>query len=174
MKLNPSPRRGVAVPEADGLILERFLPYRLSTLTLRISNAIARSYERRFNLSVPEWRVMAVLGRFGPLSANGVGEKTQMDKVRVSRAVARLVKAGRVSRRIDRADRRRAVLALTPQGQAIHREIVPHARGVEARLLAGLTPAERAAIDHLFAKLEARVETPFVAEGVRSESSAAP
>ncbi|HKF72197.1 MAG TPA: MarR family transcriptional regulator, partial [Stellaceae bacterium] len=61
MKLNPSPRRGVAVLEADGLILERFLPYRLSTLTLRISNAIARSYERRFNLSVPEWRVMAVL-----------------------------------------------------------------------------------------------------------------
>jgi DNA-binding MarR family transcriptional regulator len=132
---------------------------------LRISNAIARSYERRFRLSVPEWRVMAVLGRFGPLSANGVAEKTQMDKVRVSRAVARLMATGRVSRRIDRMDRRRSILALTSAGEAIHREIVPHAERVEARLLAGLDEAERAALDRLLAKLEARAETPFVAEG---------
>jgi DNA-binding MarR family transcriptional regulator len=145
-------------------VLERFLPYRLSVLMLRISNAIARSYERRFRLSVPEWRVMAVLGRFGPLSANGVAEKTQMDKVRVSRAVARLMAAGRVSRRTDRMDRRRSILALTAAGEAIHREIVPHAERVEARLLAGLDEAERAALDRLLAKLEARAETPFVAE----------
>ncbi len=146
-------------------MLERFLPYRLSVLMLRISNAIARSYERRFRLSVPEWRVMAVLGRFGPLSANGVAEKTQMDKVRVSRAVARLMAAGRLSRRTDRMDRRRSILALTAAGEAIHREIVPHAERVEARLLAGLDEAERAALDRLLAKLEARAETPFVAEG---------
>ena len=146
-------------------MLERFLPYRLSVLMLRISNAIARSYERRFRLSVPEWRVMAVLGRFGPLSANGVAEKTQMDKVRVSRAVARLLAAGRVSRRTDRMDRRRSILALTAAGEAVHREIVPHAERVEARLLAGLDAAERASLDRLLAKLEARAETPFVAEG---------
>lgn len=164
MKPNPSPRRKAALPARDGLVLERFLPYRLSVLMLRISNAIARSYERRFRLSVPEWRVMAVLGRFGPLSASGVGEKTQMDKVRVSRAVSRLVAAGRVSRRVDRRDRRRSVLALTKAGETIHREIVPHARRVEARLLAGLTLAERDALDRLLARLEARAETPFVAE----------
>ncbi len=172
MKPNPSPRRDAAVPARGGLILEEFLPYRLSVLMLRISNAIARSYERRFKLSVPEWRVMAVLGRFGPLSANGVAEKTQMDKVRVSRAVARLVRAGRVSRRVDRGDRRRSVLTLTPAGEAIHREIVPHARRVEARLLAGLTEAERAALDRLITKLEARAETPFVAE--RDEAPSEP
>src|SRR5581483_1138682 len=136
MKPNPSPRRDET---AEALVLEQFLPYRLSVLMLRISNAIARSYERRFRLSVPEWRVMAVLGRFGPLSASGVAEKTQMDKVRVSRAVARLLKTGRVSRRIDRMDRRRSILSLTTAGSAIHREIVPHARRVEARLLAGLS-----------------------------------
>jgi DNA-binding MarR family transcriptional regulator len=164
MKLNPSPRRNATAPADNGLVLEQFLPYRLSVLMLRISNAIARSYERRFKLSVPEWRVMAVLGRFGPLSQNGVAEKTQMDKVRVSRAVARLVKAGRINRRVDRGDRRRSILALTAAGEAIHREIVPHARRVEARLLAGLTSAERAALDHLVAKLESRAERPFVAE----------
>src|SRR5215813_5534524 len=148
MKPNPSPLALGAESGPEELVLEEFLPYRLSVLMLRVSKAIARSYERRFSLSVPEWRVMAVLGRFGPLSANGVAEKTQMDKVRVSRAVARLVKAERINRRIDRTDRRRSVLALTPAGEAIHREIVPHARRVEARLLAGLTAAERAALGH--------------------------
>jgi DNA-binding MarR family transcriptional regulator len=164
MKPNPSPRRPAPAADREGLVLEHFLPYRLSVLMLRISSAIARSYERRFRLSVPEWRVMAVLGRFGPLSASGVAEKTQMDKVRVSRAVARLLKTGRVSRRIDRMDRRRSILSLTPAGSAIHREIVPHARRVEARLLAGLSDAERDTLDRLLAKLEARAETPFVAE----------
>jgi DNA-binding MarR family transcriptional regulator len=83
----------------------------------------------------------------------------------VSRAVARLLAAGRVSRRTDRIDRRRSILALTAVGEAIHREIVPHAERVESRLLAGLDEAERAALDRLLAKLEARAETPFVAEG---------
>jgi DNA-binding MarR family transcriptional regulator len=83
----------------------------------------------------------------------------------VSRAVARLLAAGRVSRRTDRIDRRRSILALTAAGAAIHREIVPHAERVESRLLAGLDEAERAALDRLLAKLEARAETPFVAEG---------
>jgi len=164
MKPKPSPHRKTPEMGIDGLVLERFLPYRLSVLMLRISKAIAGSYERRFRLSVPEWRVMAVLGRFGPLSANGVSEKTQMDKVRVSRAVARLVAAGRVSRRIDAADRRRSVLALTASGRAIHREIVPHAQRVEARLLSGLRADERVALEQLLGKLEARAVTPFAAE----------
>jgi DNA-binding MarR family transcriptional regulator len=61
-------------------------------------------------------------------------------------------------------DRRRSILALTAAGEAIHREIVPHARRVEARLLAELSDTERAALDELLAKLEARAGTPFVAE----------
>ena len=76
--------------EPDLLDLETFLPYRLSVLSNRISNAIARVYAKRFGLSIPEWRLIAVLGRFGPLSANGVAFRTFMDKVRVSRAVQRL------------------------------------------------------------------------------------
>jgi DNA-binding MarR family transcriptional regulator len=78
------------------LELERFLPYRLSVLSNRLSNAIARSYEQRFQLSVTEWRVIAVLGRFPGLSANEVAERTAMDKVAVSRAVARLLESGRL------------------------------------------------------------------------------
>jgi DNA-binding MarR family transcriptional regulator len=167
MKLNPSPNFPPAkpAPEAEPVLeLERFLPYRLSVLTNRISTAIARIYVRRFALTVPEWRVMAVLGRFGPLSANAVCERTAMDKVRVSRAVARLAAAGRLERRTDDADRRRALLELTPRGRAVYGEIGPLALAVEARLLAQLSAADRADLARLLPKLEAVAATSF-AEG---------
>jgi DNA-binding MarR family transcriptional regulator len=146
------------------LELERFLPYRLSVLSNRISTAIARVYVQRFGLTVPEWRVMAVLGRFGAMSANAVCERTAMDKVRVSRAVARLAASGRLDRRTDDADRRRALLALTPQGQAVYAEIGPLALAVEARLLARLGPSDRADLARVLSKLEAAAATSF-AEG---------
>ena len=161
MKLNPSANFPAVEPALE---LEHFLPYRLSVLTNRISTAIARVYVRRFGLSVPEWRVMAVLGRFGPMSGNAVCERTAMDKVRVSRAVARLAAAGRLDRRIDDADRRRALLALTPRGRAVFDEIGPLALAVEARLLAQLSPADRVDLARLLPKLEAAAATSF-AEG---------
>ena len=82
------------------LELERFLPYRLSILSNRVSQAIARDYQSRFDLSMTEWRVMAVLARFDGdgLSASEVAARTEMDKVAVSRALARLVAARRVAR----------------------------------------------------------------------------
>jgi DNA-binding MarR family transcriptional regulator len=107
---------------------------------------------------------MAVIGRFGLMSANAVCERTAMDKVRVSRAVARLIAAGRLDRRIDIADRRRALLDLTSSGRAVYDEIGPLALAVEARLLARLDPAERAALGRLLPKLEAAAATSFVDE----------
>jgi DNA-binding MarR family transcriptional regulator len=168
MKLNPSTNFEPTIPtpgeptRAAKLELERFLPYRLSVLTNRISTAIARVYVRRFGLTVPEWRVMAVLGRFGAMSANAVCERTAMDKVRVSRAVARLAASGHLDRRIDDADRRRALLALTPHGRAVYAEIGPLALAVEARLLAQLGPADRADLARILSKLEAAAATSFV------------
>src|SRR5690348_18247488 len=92
------------------LQLEHFLPYRLSILSNTISQTIADDYQRRHDLSVTEWRVMAVLARFEGLSAREVAERTAMDKVAVSRALARLVAAGRVSRVTHDDDKRRSVL----------------------------------------------------------------
>jgi DNA-binding MarR family transcriptional regulator len=161
MKLVPSDKLPNGEP---GLDLEQFLPYRLSVLTNRISKAIARVYVGRFALTVPEWRVLAVLGRFGPMPATAVCEHTAMDKVRVSRAVARLAAAGRLERRGDDGDRRRALLELTPRGRAVFDEIGPLALAVEARLLAQLSAADRADLARLLPKLEA-VAATFFAEG---------
>lgn len=139
------------------LDLDRFLPYRLSVLTNRVSNAIARHYSERFGLSIPEWRVMAVLGQSGGLSAREVAERTAMDKVQVSRAVASLVERKRVQRDGDDDDGRVTRLSLTQRGRAIYDEIVPLALHLEAVLLAALTPGERETLSALLEKLSSRI-----------------
>lgn len=145
--------------ETNGFVLERFLPYRLSVLTNTASGAIAKLYSARFGLSIPEWRVLAVLGRFEPLSANQVCERTAMDKVRVSRAVARLKSRRLIVRATDTGDRRRSALRLSARGRQMHDQIVPLALAKEAELLAPLSIAERAALDRLLAKLQSRAAT---------------
>ncbi|WP_133500563.1 MarR family winged helix-turn-helix transcriptional regulator [Cognatilysobacter terrigena] len=136
------------------LDLEHFLPYRLSVLSNRVSGAIAQMYSERFDLGVTEWRVMAVLGRYPDLSAGEVAQRTAMDKVAVSRAVAGLVEAGRVERDTHDDDRRRSVLRLSAEGRAIHDEVAPLAIAFEKRLLDGMAAEERDVLFRLLDRLD--------------------
>jgi DNA-binding MarR family transcriptional regulator len=136
------------------LDLDHFLPYRLSVLSNRSSAAIARIYSERFGLGVTEWRVMAVLGRYPSLSAGAVAERTAMDKVAVSRAVARLGVRGLLERDTHDDDRRRSVLALSTAGHAMHDQIVPLALAFEQRLLDGMSARERALLFRLLDRLD--------------------
>ena len=136
------------------LDLEHFLPYRLSVLSNRVSGAIARVYSERFALSVTEWRVMALLGRYPDLSANEVAKRTAMDKVAVSRAVTRMVEAGRLRRELHDDDRRRSVLRLSQAGYAIYDEVAPLALAFERRLFDGMDTAERELLFRLLDRLD--------------------
>ncbi|MDJ0699040.1 MAG: MarR family transcriptional regulator [Woeseiaceae bacterium] len=126
----------------EELKLEEFLPYRLSVLSHTVSTNIARVYDKRFDLSIPEWRVIAILGRFPGLSAVEVAERTMMDKVAVSRAVTKLIKNGRIDREFADADRRRSILNLSEKGKQVHDEIAPLALQFERDLLQGLSEDE--------------------------------
>lgn len=139
--------------------IEQFLPFRLSVLSNRLTRAGARVYSRRYRLSAPEWRTMAVLGRYGAMNANSVVERTAMDKVRVSRAVARLTAAGHITRRVDPADHRRAILALTPQGASTFQQIVPWLHAVQEEILTGLNASERSFLEKVLITLEQRSAT---------------
>jgi DNA-binding MarR family transcriptional regulator len=137
------------------LDLDHFMPYRLSVLTNRMSSAIARHYSDRFGLTIPEWRVIAVVGQTPGLSAREVAERTAMDKVQVSRAVTSLLSAKRLTRTAHASDGRVAHLALSAKGKAIYDEVVPLALLLEERFLSVLTARERESLDALLTKLSA-------------------
>ena len=123
----------------DELILEDFLPYRLSITSHTVSTNIARVYEKRFGVSIPEWRVIAVLGRYPGLSAVEVADRTLMDKVAVSRAVTKLIKTGRIDREFADADGRRSILNLSEEGKKVHNEIAPLALEFEQQLVQNIS-----------------------------------
>ena len=150
---------GKRLAQAPQLVLELFLPYRLSVLSNIVSSRIAKFYEERFQLTIPEWRVMAVLGRFPGLTAAEVTERTAMDKVQVSRAVGRLQKTRRIEQRAVEGDRRARHLFLTEAGHRVYVEIVPLARDYEHKVTATLSAAERGQLDRLLDKLLAAAGT---------------
>lgn len=145
-------------PQADEprVELENFIPYRLAVLSNFVSSSIADIYSERFNISIMEWRVIAVLGNYQPLSANQICEYTNMDKVQVSRAVSSLTRSGRVLRKTDKNDRRKSQLRLAAKGMKVYQQIVPLALERERQLLSPFNAKEIKEFDQLLKKLEAR------------------
>ncbi len=127
---------------------------RLVTLSNLVNRGLARLYSVRFGLSISEWRVLTVIARHPGISANAVSELAAMDKVRVSRAVSRLLESGHVERRSDQRDRRRGLLFATEEGLEIHAQAVPIARAYEVKLMAGLNGEEARLLEDLFGTLQ--------------------
>jgi len=141
-----------------------FLPHHLSVVANRYSATLHGMYASRFGLTVPGWRIMAILAGEAPLSSRDVGDRLAMDPVAISRAVDQLVTAGLVSRRTDPDDRRRHQLRLTDRGRAVFDEIVPLAHGIERAILETLEPADREALARIMRTLATR-SADILAEG---------
>jgi DNA-binding MarR family transcriptional regulator len=149
-----------AMPKLNGesFKLEEFLPYKLSVAANRVSRLFARRYSEAYGLSIPEWRVLAMVGRFGTLSPSAVGEWTAMDKVKVSRAAASLVARGMLRQTPDPHDGRGRLLRLTRKGTAIHEGVVPLACELEDQLAGGMSRAEWHGLLKTLDKLAAHVQ----------------
>jgi len=141
--------------EEEGLKLDAYLPYRLSVASNAVSGLIARAYQDRFGLTIPQWRLICVLAEDGALTQGQIVARTVMDKVTVSRAAQGLVKRHLVARSEHHADARSHVLALTTEGRRLYAEIAPLALAYEAALIAGLAPDEVALLKRLLARLQA-------------------
>ena len=129
--------------EKSALNLAEFLPYQLSITSNAVSGVIAREYQARFGLKIPEWRIMAILAERGVMSQRELVAATLMDKVTVNRAVKGLVERGLVRRLPVLKDGRSHGLELNAAGEALYGEIVPAALAMDARLSGILSADER-------------------------------
>lgn len=143
----------------DSLTLQQFLPYRCTHLAERISLSLSRIYVQRFGISVAEWRIIATLGEYSELSSKQIARHTDMDKVRVSRAVTSLQSSGLLHRETCSRDNRSALLSLSDEGRGLYQQLVPQALGWERQLVEPLTDEERRTFFRVLAKLEARLDS---------------
>jgi len=90
------------------------------------------------HLSAEHWRIMALLYEQPGLGAGAIAKGAVLPSASVTRHVDKLVERGLVVRRIDPADKRRVVLALSPRGQEIAERLLTEERAVEDTIAAGL------------------------------------
>lgn len=141
----------------DALLLEHFLPYRLVSLSQRISQALSSIYREEFGVSIPEWRILANLAEKGELSPSEIAAQTSMDRARVTRGIKDLRAKKCLLKRRDATDQRAYRLRLSPAGEALYRKIVPLALAWEQALLAGLDDAEYRELMRILGKLSERL-----------------
>src|SRR6478735_12422221 len=151
----------------DNPRLKEFLPYQLSITSNAVSGRIALEYRTRFGLSVPEWRVMAVLGDSGALTQRDLTSLTVMDKVAVNRACKVLEERGLAWRRPNAQDGRSHLLELTGEGVRMHDEIMPLALEMERRLFSNFSTDEIDQFRSLLARVRGEVDD-LDAEGIDS------
>ena len=145
-------RRAAAALPVDSSLF--FQLVRVVNLTARpFSESIGKAHR----LGLNAWRVLIVVANHPGVAASEVAEFSGLDKMAVSRAVAELVRDGRVVRRTDAADKRRMHLHPSAEGRRLYARIGTPARERERMLFRGIGDAERqrlaATLERLIANL---------------------
>lgn len=128
---------------APPLRLAAFTPYRIVALARRMSEELGAAYAHE-GLTIPEWRVLAVIAQEPVTAARDVTRLTPMDKMAVSRAVGSLEEKGLIQRERSE-DRRVSALRLTAAGEIVYQRVAAIALSYEDKLLQRLSASDRRA-----------------------------
>lgn len=141
-------------PPHQQFTLDHFLPYRLVRLGTVLSNSFAQVYRERFDITIAEWRILAMLGERGRVRPTEVSRLTFMDKARVTRAIKLLLDKSLIARTKDPVDGRAWHLELTKSGSEFYTELVGAALEWERNQTSGLTAKVRSDVLKMIDRIE--------------------
>jgi DNA-binding MarR family transcriptional regulator len=93
----------------------------------------------------------------GPSAQQALAELIGIDATNLVAVLNSLEDSGLIERRRDRADRRRAIIALSPKGDALLADLDRALLAVDDDILAALTPAERETLGALLSRVIAQI-----------------
>jgi MarR family transcriptional regulator, lower aerobic nicotinate degradation pathway regulator len=132
-------------------VLDEQVGFVLRLVQQRHTMLFAESFEN--DLTPTQWAVIAKLKQIGACSQNLLGRHTAMDVATIQGVVDRLRRRGFVTSEPDPDDRRRVVLTLSDEGEALfERRVVSAFKATEATL-EPLSAAERRQLKELLQKL---------------------
>lgn len=141
--------------EPDTRTIKDLISYRVHRVANALSRGAALRYRREFRVSLMEWRILALLGGFAPLTLKDLSRESGLDKSQASRAVTDLAGRGLILREIGREDAREVVLRLSAEGRRVHDGLIAAARERDDAFLGCLTEEERRVLDSALRKLGA-------------------
>ncbi len=125
-------------------------------------------------LSMWGYVVLSQLARRPAETQLALAQAIAYDKTRLIGLLGELEQQGLISRQADPADRRARTVRLTAAGQASQAAVRADIRALEARLLAGVSKADRRNFRAVLSRLAAGAESPAIrpqrADRVRSAS----
>src|ERR1700761_951009 len=133
--------------------LEQFLTYRLHVLNKLAERGISVRYQAKLGVTLPEARVIASVGSFGPFSIMDLARHANLDKSQASRAAEALIRQGLVQRQPSASDGRVVLVSLTPEGRALYRKVMPIARKWNGDMFDCLDEEEKAALGEALDKV---------------------
>jgi DNA-binding MarR family transcriptional regulator len=137
---------------SDRFTLEDFLPFRLNVLAQEVSERLSEIYAKRFNLDIPQWRILANLASRGEMTAQEVALVTFSHKSTISRAVAELETRKLIERTTSTKDKRAFAMCLTTKGKKLFEQLLPLVLAFEQDLLKKLkTPEQKMLLEGLSA-----------------------
>lgn len=130
----------------------------LLKLTNRLMAPFSTHLERRYKISLNEFRVLMLIGQLGTTASHELAQILGVNTMAVSRAVAALHRHDRITVTTDPLSRRRKTLRLTPEGERLWHEMMPASVKVADYLFEALRPDEVMAFDHYVQTLTERLE----------------
>ena len=148
----------------EGLTIRDLLSYRIHQVSSQMSRSAALQYRTHFDVSLGEWRALALLGAGVALSLNELARAADLDKAQMSRIIAGLIKRDLIARDEGSTRGQTVRLALTRKGQALYRRLIEAAVKRNNAFLACLTPNERKVLDEALVKLSTLARALMAAE----------
>jgi len=161
-----------ALPQSgDGLTVDNFLTTFMSQVVNALKRTITMPYVERFGLTVPEWRVLSLLAHSKSLSFAELVLRSTSDKALVSRTVRMLEKRDFVVIHAEgNTPRKRLICSITPQGMALHDNVIPLARRSQAEAIRVMTPEERRVVFHALRRVQQSCVDKALAGGKPTDS----
>jgi DNA-binding MarR family transcriptional regulator len=148
----------------SNLNVEDFLTFKLTRLSNALRNNLTKPYLEEFGLSLPEWRLLALIARFAPMRFSEVTTRSGMDKGQVSRTLRVMEKRGLTKLTTIRTRGRSAealaapvMVSITAKGKSLYKSVLPVARARQAEMLLTLNQSERLALYDTLDKLSAAI-----------------
>jgi DNA-binding MarR family transcriptional regulator len=132
-------------------------------LATRLRLALARSARRLrqeagTDLSPSLTAALATVERHGPLTPSELAARERVQRPTITRVVYRLEELGLVTRAADPADRRSALITVTPAGRALLAAARTRKDAFLSERLEALDPQDRATLERAAALLEGMLE----------------
>jgi DNA-binding MarR family transcriptional regulator len=129
--------------EGRGLPLPTYVSY-LMYQTEQHRRALAADCIAQHGLSYAKWIALASLARFGECSMTRLARLSAADRTTLTRSIDGLIRDGLVERGTQASDRRKVVVRLTAEGQAILGRIREDIQPINQEVCAELTDEEQA------------------------------